>query len=616
MEALYVAPQVRRGIWQALVMTEEYVGAVGRAPDKIFIEVTRQDASPDKKKRTQSRKAQLTALLEDIDGIGELKEELKEKTDRELRQERLYLYFRQLGKCMYTGKRIDLLQLDTDLYDVDHIIPQSLVKDDSLDNKVLVLRTKNKEKTDTYPLPSGFTDQQAFWRVLRAKKLISEEKWARLTRTAPLTDADFEGFVNRQLVYTNQMAKAVAELLQRRFSAEGTKVVYSKAANVSAFRDKYHFPKCRETNDLHHARDAYLNIAVGNVYDTRFSSLYAYFRRRQSDGTQRQIKLDTLFSYDVAGAWDAKTSLAVVRRTMQKTSMSVTRYSFVNGGEFYNQTVFSKGDEGIGAPRKGKGPLSDPAKYGGYKKLNTAYFAVVLSKDARGNPQKTIEAIPILVDYRAKGDRETVLAYLRTRGLTDPELIIPRLRVKSLVKVKGTPAYLAGITGSRIVLHNAVQWFTDEKTDAYVKALAKLLERDRAGQLTDKERAGDIFPMHVNRFGEVRLAIDRPQNEALFRLMLSQIEKPIYGGISGAVSFCGTLHDREEEFYALSVFEQVKVLLQIARFFKCNAESADLTILHEGARCGILAINQNITNIDFCVVHTSACGLDVRERKV
>ena len=29
--------------------------------------------------------------------------------------------------------------------------------------------------------------------------------------------------------------------------------------------------KSREINDLHHAKDAYLNIVVGNVFDTKFT---------------------------------------------------------------------------------------------------------------------------------------------------------------------------------------------------------------------------------------------------------------------------------------------------------------------------------------------------------
>lgn len=45
---------------------------------------------------------------------------------------------------MYTGKKIDLSQLENaTIWDRDHIYPQSKVKDDSLDNLVLVDRREN-----------------------------------------------------------------------------------------------------------------------------------------------------------------------------------------------------------------------------------------------------------------------------------------------------------------------------------------------------------------------------------------------------------------------------------------------------------------------------------------
>ncbi len=610
---LYVAPQLRRGIWQSLVMVDEYVKTLGRTPDKIFVEVTRQPSG--EKRRTVSRKEQLSALLETIEGIDDLKSGLRERTEGDLKSERLYLYYRQLGRCMYSGAIIDPLKLNSDLYDVDHIIPRSLVKDDSLDNKVLVLRSKNAEKSDIYPLADGFSDQLPFWKLLREKQLISSEKWARLTRRTPLTDEDYDGFVNRQLVYTNQMAKAVAELLNRKFGGSGTKIVYSKAANVSAFRDKFNIPKCRQTNDLHHARDAYLNIVVGNVYDVRFTRLADYFRRRESDGSQRRIDLDKLFTYDVAGAWDKQSSLAVVLSTVARTSMAVTRYSFIEGGEFYNQQPCGKDDGGIGAPLKGKGAVSDVKKYGGYKKLATAYFAIVRSKDGKGGEIKTIEAIPVLVDYSAHGDAQKILAYLKERcGLSEPELLVPCLRKKSLVKVNGFPAYIAGITGSRIILHNAVQWFADKKTDAYVKALGKLL--DAARTRGNEAPSDEVFVMHANRFGEIKLQIDRGQNLELYKKISEQLSKKIYGGISGVAYFRTVLHNSEEKFSSLTVFEQAKTLVQIVKFLKCDAEPADLTLLGKSKDSGKLRINKNITDVQFAIVHSSPCGLDEKERKI
>ena len=43
------------------------------------------------------------------------------------------LYYTQMGRCAYTGNIIDLNQLNTDNYDIDHIYPRSLTKDDSFD---------------------------------------------------------------------------------------------------------------------------------------------------------------------------------------------------------------------------------------------------------------------------------------------------------------------------------------------------------------------------------------------------------------------------------------------------------------------------------------------------
>ena len=48
----------------------------------------------------------------------------------------------QNGKDMYTGDELSLHRLSH--YDIDHIIPQSFMKDDSLDNLVLVGSTENR----------------------------------------------------------------------------------------------------------------------------------------------------------------------------------------------------------------------------------------------------------------------------------------------------------------------------------------------------------------------------------------------------------------------------------------------------------------------------------------
>lgn len=613
---LYVSPMVRRGIWQALLMADEYVGAVGRAPDKIFIEVTRGEDK--EKKRTVSRRDQLLELYKglpkDCRDIDDLVNALKGETNARLRQERLYLYYMQLGRCAYTGELIRLDELNTDLYDVDHIFPRSFSKDDSLDNKVLVLRRKNAEKADIYPLPSGFTDQQKFWKLLKDKNLMSDKKYALLTRTRELDEGDFREFLNRQLVVTSQTVKAVAELLRLRYGEQGTKIVYSKAKNVSDFRQRFSIVKCRETNDLHHARDAYLNVVVGNVYDTKFTCPKDYFYLK--DDAWREYSLKTLYKYNVKGAWNAEESLNTVLETLQKPSMAVTKYTYRRKGEFYGQQPLSRTKKGVAAPRKGVFPYDQTDKYGGYRSLKISYFAVVQCTDKKGKTVRRLVAVPVLTDCQKGDDREKLQRFLADQGIRNAKVLLPKVKIGTLISLNGTPARIAGTTGGGIRLHNAVQWFTDGKTDKYVKNLAKLVERKRRGELSAEESGSNEFVMETNRNGEVKLCIDRAGNLSLYQSILAKLNGKIYSGISTTRTFAEKLENKKSVFCALTVLQQAEVLMQIVNFMKCNAVLSDLSLLKDGASCGKITMKYDITDVDIAVIHQSPCGLTERVRKI
>ncbi|MGN1372740.1 MAG: type II CRISPR RNA-guided endonuclease Cas9 [Candidatus Coproplasma sp.] len=611
-EELYVSPAVRRGIWQSLKMAEEYVCAIGREPNKIFIEVTREEGKKGNDGRTVSRQKKLLEKYKAIDGIEDLSAELNKKTDMQLRQERLYLYFRQLGRCMYSGERIDLELLNTNQYDVDHILPRSYLKDDSLDNKVLVLRSKNSAKSDIYPIPHGLVSDEAkkHWKVLLEKGLISDTTYKRLTRTQPLTEDDYKDFINRQKTITDQTVKAVAQLLGRKYPQ--TKIVYSKAKNVSDFRQRFDLFKCRETNDLHHARDAYLNVVVGNVYDTCFSTSMAMFRQ---DGDKwRNYNLKTMFHRNVKGAWvqDDNATISLVKAIYAKSSMAVTRYAYCNKGAFYDQTVYGKDDNSITAPRKANGVLCDTSKYGGYKSQKTAYFAIVQSVGKRGKPIKTIEAVPVLVAYQSRNNPSRLQEYFASY-LTNPVVLIPKLKIKQSVKYNGTPCFVAGVTGTSIIVHNGVELFTDNRTDEYVNALCKLVEMNKKGYV---DTALEEFIMKTNSEGVVKLKIDRDKNVELYNSLLEKLSSSLYQGVGPAASYLKTLLNGRDSFERISVYEQVVVLLQILRFFKCNAEQSDLHLIGGASIIGVIRVNKDITNVDFRIVYQSPCGLNVREIKV
>ena len=609
-EKLYVSPAVRRGIWQTLIMIDEYVEAIGRTPDKIFVEVTREDGVKGDAGRTQPRKRQLQEKYKNIseayaDVISELGDE--KYSDMRLRQERLFLYFRQLGRCMYSGQRIDLDRLDTDTYDVDHILPRTFIKDDSLDNKVLVLRSKNAEKADRYPLPQGFSNQQDFWKMLLDKNLIAKTTYDRLTRTEPLGDNDYKDFINRQKVITDQTVKAVAEFLKRKYPT--AKIVYSKAKNVNDFKNKFDIFKCRETNDLHHARDAYLNVVVGNVYDTVFSNPLDMFRK---DGDMwRTYNLKKLFTRDVKGAWDCS-RIAKIKSICESRTMAVTRYAYCNKGEFYNQTVYGKDDAGVSTPRKLNGPLSDTKKYGGYKSQTTAYFAIVSSLDKKGNRVKTIEAVPVLVAYRLKNNPKAVEEYFNSY-LKSPEILIPKIKNKQLVSYNGTLVYIASITGNQIGVHLATELFTDNRTDEYVNGLLKLLDMDAKKMLLGDEPR---YVIKTNRNKEEKLVIDKEKNVELYGYLKNKLCDKIYSGLSAFATFAKNIENGKEKFIDLTIVEQAKVLIQILMMFKRKDILSDLTLIGGSSHSGKILFNKKIDDVNFEIIHLSPVGLRVIKNKV
>lgn len=611
-EDLYVSPKVRRGVWQALQMADEYIAAVGRAPDKVFVEVTRGDDN--KKERTQSRLKQLQALYQDVKEYDDLKHSLKDESEVRLKQERLYLYYRQCGRCMYSGEEIRLEELGSSLYDVDHIIPRTLVKDDSIENKVLVRKEINNHvKGDRYPLPEGCRGAkvQALWKYLHEKKLIGDKKYALLTRVAELGEEDFRSFISRQIVETGQTAKAVAELMRRRYEQEGTKVVYSKASNVSDFRDRAKLGKCREVNDLHHARDAYLNIVVGNVFDVRFGNPRAYFYDRK-DGSQRRYNLLKLYDADIPGAWSKEKTYPEVKRNYDKNSMIVTRYTYCQKGAFYDQTVYPKTDGGITASRKEKGPLADASRYGGYKGTPTAYFAIVRSEGKKGKELVTIEAIPVLAARRIGEDPVKLTAYLAENGLLNPTVVVPKVKIKSLMTIDGYPLRIAGVTGNNIIYHNAYQWCPDGETARIVGEMVRLAEWRKQGRAFE-EKDGALRIVR-NRLGDVS-QVTGAECLAVYDAILAHLNRGVCRRLSAARGVAQYLGEGRERFVSLSVADRMTVVLQTVRFLKCNAELCDLSLLGYGAHCGMIRYNKSIGDQVIELIHRSPCGLrEVRRR--
>ena len=362
LDEMRVSNSVRRPVYRTLAVVKDIEKAFGK-PDKIFVEMTRGGQTDQKRKRTKSRKQQILDLYDkckdDVHDLMQQLESMGEYADSRLQSDRLYLYFMQFGKCAYSGAHIgfDQLMAGSVEYDIDHIYPQSYVKDDSLNNKVLVLSDLNGTKDNIYPVsPEIRGKMQGLWSWWNHVGAISDEKYKRLIRSAPFTDEEKMGFINRQLTETSQSTKFIADLLKERFP--DAEVVYVKAGLVSDFRHEFDLPKSRSYNDLHNAADAFLSVVAGNVYDMRFSKKWFRIDEKYS------VKVKTIFTHEVKCRgdiiWDGMPMLEKVEDTARKNTAHFVKYAAFKTGGLFDQNPVKKGTGLI--PLKAGLPTE---KYGG-----------------------------------------------------------------------------------------------------------------------------------------------------------------------------------------------------------------------------------------------------------
>lgn len=264
---LATSPALKKGIWSTIKLVRELTSIFGE-PEKIIMEFATEDQQKGKKQKSRKQLWDDNIKKNKLKSVDEYKyiiDVANKLNNEQLQQEKLWLYLSQNGKCMYSGQSIDLDALlspnATKYYEVDHIIPRSFIKDDSIDNKVLVIKAMNQTKGDQVPLQfiQHSNEKIAYWKSLNKSGLISDNKLHKLMKPE-FTAMDKEGFIQRQLVETRQISVHVRDFLIEEYP--NSKVIPMKAKMVSEFRKKFEIPKIRQINDAHHAIDAYLNGVV------------------------------------------------------------------------------------------------------------------------------------------------------------------------------------------------------------------------------------------------------------------------------------------------------------------------------------------------------------------
>lgn len=588
-EELYVSPKVKRPIYQSMQIIEELVKINGCAPKKIFVEVARGE---EEKTRKVSRKSRLIDLYKSCKKDNEaLYNAIVTTDENEFRRDALYLYYTQFGKCMYTGKTIPIEEIyNRNLYDIDHIFPQSKIKDDSLDNRVLVTKKVNEDKGNIYPISSTIRDDRSeFWKMLLDKELISKKKYERLTRNTPLTDDELSSFINRQLVETRQSTKAIAQLLEKRYNSE---IVYVKAGLVSEFRQKFDFVKCREVNDFHHAKDAYLNIVVGNVYNTRFNHNKTLFISELREG---KVSLNQMFNYDTDKAWvafDKNKSIDIVKKTMNKNNIRFTRYSFCQQGELFKQNILKKGNGQVSI--KSDSPKSDISKYGGYDKATATYFSFISYKDEKGHRVKQFVPIDL---YEEKKYAAAPKTFIDSKMSVDSEIIIPCVKYNTLVSLDGFRMHISSKSGggATIVYKPAMQLVLSAEEEQYIKKISGYLKKcnELKKEKSITEYDGICFEKNMSLYD----SLTHKLNDTILYVKFSKTGK--------------IMEKKRDIFEKLSLKKQCELLMQVLNIVHANVQSGDLSLLGESKQSGIVTTSSKIqSNVkSFKLINQSITGL-------
>ena len=451
------SPGIKRALWRSVRIIDEIVDTIGYEPKLISIEMARNE---DEKARTKSRYSQLEKMYKDLYGKeynnSEIKSQLADYKDK-LDRKKYYLYFLQNGKCAYTGEPLDI---ENDLKDceIDHILPRSLTKDDSLDNTVLVLRKENQRKLDDYPIvPDIQNRMQPIWTSLKNAKLMSQLKFQRLTSQKQLSEDRIAGFVNRQLVETRQITKHLARMLTEKYHDSLTEVFTIRAGMSSEYRRIHDLPKCREVNDLHHAKDAYLAAVLAQYVKIRYPKLdktfiYGEYNRfkstKQNDADRSSFILSSMkynFTNTETGEiiWQSKTVHDVIDRTMKYNDCLITRKTKIGDDQFYDQTIYGKSSGKTMIARKVNLPVG---KYGGYSGEKAAYFAAInylkqiRNKDVSVNE---IVSVPAQIYTLEKTRSDSINEYI-SNNYKQATVLLPKIPINQKIEYEGNEQFIVG----------------------------------------------------------------------------------------------------------------------------------------------------------------------------
>ena len=463
-EMLYLPPipadEIRNPVvLRALSQARKVINAVVRrygSPARIHIETAREvgksfkDRKEIEKRQEENRKDREKAAAEFREYFPNFVGEPKSKDILKLR-----LYEQQHGKCLYSGKEINLGRLNEKGYvEIDHALPFSRTWDDSFNNKVLVLGSENQNKGNQTPYEYfNGKDNSREWQEFKARVETSRFPRSKKQRIL-LQKFDEDGFKERNLNDTRYVNRFLCQFVADHMllTGKGKRRVFASNGQITnLLRGFWGLRKVRAENDRHHALDAVV-VACSTV--------------------AMQQKITRFVRYKEMNAFDGK--------TIDKETGEVLHQKahFPQPWEFFAQEVMIRV---FGKP-DGKSEFEEADTP---EKLRT-----LLAEKLSSRPEAVHEYVTPLFVSRApnrkmsgQGHMETVKSAKRLdEGISVLRVPLTQLKLKDLEKMvnrEREPKLCEGLK-ARLEAHK------DDPTKAFAEPFYKY---DKAGNRTQQVKA-------------------------------------------------------------------------------------------------------------------------------
>ena len=281
-------PVVLRALSQARKVINSVVRRYG-SPARIHIETAREvgksfkDRKEIEKRQEENRKDREKAAAKFREYFPNFVGEPKSKDILKLR-----LYEQQHGKCLYSGKEINLGRLNEKGYvEIDHALPFSRTWDDSFNNKVLVLGSENQNKGNQTPYEYfNGKDNSREWQEFKARVETSRFPRSKKQRIL-LQKFDEDGFKERNMNDTRYVNRFLCQFVADHMllTGKGKRRVFASNGQITnLLRGFWGLRKVRAENDRHHALDAVVVACSTVAMQQKITRFVRYKEMNAFDG--------------------------------------------------------------------------------------------------------------------------------------------------------------------------------------------------------------------------------------------------------------------------------------------------------------------------------------------